>query len=396
MSDWLIFSRSLMAFDEYVLVWCSFGLVMWFTAFDSFGVIDGMIVSTIGAAAVFVYKYTTMHAHWQVVHNRSSVMRPWKEERALNSVRGQILAVTLHGFAFFGSSLLLSQEITAKACACGARVVCLDFSYVCGADSTAAGQLNFLVRTLAREGMEVVMSSLSDELRTLLVAHDVPGSDDPFSSLDDALQACENEQLKLQGICARSTLVTEQDTGTLLLDCVGGFAGRDIDVHAAKTLASYFTRSEYKADQKLFSVEDQVETLILIVCGSVEISSGTCRCHPTGTAAGIAKTKAGPGAILCASGFYTHACCSCNAAAGAGGCVVQKLQHHKAQQLEISEPQAAIILHKVLLRCITNNIHIAADDQKSKLANGSREGSFALTVDSVDNGSGISRSILPS
>lgn len=73
-----------MSRPEYLLVWISFGITMWLTGIQTFGVIEGMALGTAVASVFFVYQFAKVQDKWQEVPSRSSVVRPPQERRHLN------------------------------------------------------------------------------------------------------------------------------------------------------------------------------------------------------------------------------------------------------------------------------------------------------------------------
>jgi len=349
MLDWLINSRTLMAPAEYGLVWFSFASVMWLTAVDSFGVIDGMLLGTIATAAYFAVKYACNQDTWEIVSSQSSITsRPFKERRILAraAAESQILAVGIKGFLFFASSLALSQGILSEATKRRARFVCLDFRIVCGLDSTAAGQLKFLITGLAREGTVVILSSLtvSAGVLQLLEAHGIVGNDGAipassvFDSLDEALKHCENQFLQDSGIYPRSLRQREERFEDILLEYMTGLPGAKPGERAVQDLAGHFSRQEIKAGATLFRRGDRPESIFIVTAGYLRIDEVPPRIDGVGTILGDASFYGG-------SKSY-----GCDAVAGPGGCVVYYLRGAGLEELEVADPVTTNLLHKMLLR----------------------------------------------
>eukprot|EP00411_Alexandrium_monilatum_P114803 CAMPEP_0175674584 /NCGR_PEP_ID=MMETSP0097-20121207/21790_1 /TAXON_ID=311494 /ORGANISM="Alexandrium monilatum, Strain CCMP3105" /LENGTH=824 /DNA_ID=CAMNT_0016981273 /DNA_START=21 /DNA_END=2495 /DNA_ORIENTATION=- len=283
MGDWLLHSRALMARSEYALVWVSFGCTMWLASADTFGVIEGMALGTVAASLVFVGQYVGARDGWQAVPGRSSVVRPPRERRVLTAAYPSILAVSLNGFAFFGASLRVAQDIEAEAEQRAARFVCLDLGRLSGLDSTASDQMRLLALALERRGARVLFSSLrAESSRRLLEAHGVvgPGAGGGrpvFATLDQALQHCEEQLLCGHFSPSRRGGPGEQPLATLLLDYVDGFVSERrlaaASEAAAQRLAGHFQRLCLAPGQPLFRQHEPADAIFVIAAGSVLVSS---------------------------------------------------------------------------------------------------------------------------
>jgi len=412
MNDWLWQSRHLMAKTEYALVWIGFAITMWLTSFETFGVIDGMLVGTIIAAFVFAIQYTRAHKPYALVATRSSVIRPPKERRALNTSGKSIMAVSLNSYLFFGASLGAAQEIEEEAEKRGAKFVCLDFGRLTGMDCTAADQMKQLVLSLERNGMKVLISSVRSALaKRLLAAHGVIGEDAPrkvFGTFDQSIQCCEEELLeKLLGKGRRPTLSnTEQTLSTLLLEYVDGFTANSASeaacVQAASRLTKHFKRVQLPPGGVLFYQDDPADQIFVIAKGSLVLASHTqwmekvhdaflpspqpnmglyssppssgasramerlispvdgagddptlIRSSYTNHSDDAVIDRVGVGAILGDTAFYARRTHGCDGVAEAAGCVAFRISRQTMEWLEVNEPALVVFLQKVWLRDLT-------------------------------------------
>eukprot|EP00929_Paragymnodinium_shiwhaense_P083733 TRINITY_DN44724_c0_g1_i1.p1 TRINITY_DN44724_c0_g1~~TRINITY_DN44724_c0_g1_i1.p1 ORF type:complete len:935 (+),score=193.40 TRINITY_DN44724_c0_g1_i1:91-2895(+) len=392
MSDWLLFSRPRMSRIEYGLLWMSFACVSWRTAQEAYGVIDGMLISSVIAASFFAYRYARTHAGWKMVSAHSSLTRPFSERQILDRFQPHVLAICMKGYPFFGSSLHMSQAIAGEADKRRARFVCIDFGGTHGADSTAAGQLKFLACALLREGREVLFSSASEELQWLLVANEVPGSEHIFCTLDDTLQYVEHQILQRSNVVPRALKPEAACVGELLLDFVEKSRPGRRQVEAAHALEMSFQRKRFRPGEVLYRRGEKADTVYIIAAGVAKltsclhvVSAEDAACAPSGMRpdcadavrveepsaavvadAGEAEADDGdgskdepprivrPGSIIGASQFYAHHVYGRNAVAEQQGCVAYALTRSSLEELEgtddIAAATAVMFLQNVLLR----------------------------------------------
>jgi len=344
MSDWLLFSRSLMSRSEYALVWITFIIIMWRTGVENFGLIDGMAGCTLIAATVFAVHYATKHPGWKVIGSRSSLWRPKRERVLLDKVSGQCLAISITGFPFFGSSLQMAQAIGAKSREQGTEYVCLDFSKAFATDSTAAGQIKFLVCGLLREGVHVVISSVhSKQMQELILAHEVPGAENINETLDDALQWCETEILQQQGVTPRSSCPAT--FAEVIFEHLDISHPSVSEVEAVSVLENSCVRKNYAVGDLVFKDQDEVDSILIVVSGALRL---TCsRRHPSGAPIHPPRT-AGVGSICGTSHLYTRHVHDHDAVAYKDPCVVYSLSRKEHDALE-KKPLTAYLLQKVLI-----------------------------------------------
>jgi len=389
-ADWLFFSRSLMERIEYVMVWLTFAIVMWMSALSNFGVIQGMCVSTLVAAFAFSVRYAGAHRQWEVIRSQSSVVRPWRERKALAKVQDSILSVGLSGYAFFFSSLGITRAIEEEARKRRPRIVCLDFGRLQGLDSTASAQLKYLVNGLEREQVQVLLSNVghSSWLRRLLEvqglvpespADDLSNKRPVFETLDMALQYCEKNFLSELGVQPLSAFPNKESRlDEILLEyvegfsCSGGGGGvTENDRAAAQAITKYFKRIELRNGDCIFKAEDLADAIYVITAGSITVSLGHLRTSiapyengfqkivsPNGIQACGAPLRNPPesvskGAIIGDTAYYVRRSFGCDAVANCDTCVVYEITRRTVDELESSQPKLVAFLQKVLLRDLT-------------------------------------------
>merc|ERR1712232_890798 len=297
----------------------------------------------------------------------------------------QILAICMKGFPFFGSSLQMSQAIAGEAARRDAHYVCLDFGGIHGADSTAAGQLKFLVFSLLRDGREVLCSSASEDLKWLLVANEVPGTDHIFNTLDDSLQYVEHQVMRRRGVVPRALKPEAACVGELLLDLLmQSSKPSQKEIAAAQCLETRFKRMRFRPGEALYRSGERADGLYIVSKGSVKLMSFSAPQSssdspgksnamrpdtdpaPDTADDGLVEADDGdgkayepprivmPGSLIGVSAFCAEHAYGRSAVAEKFGCVAYKLTRPDLEELECSEhiddASAAVFLQKALLR----------------------------------------------
>lgn len=386
MSDWLFFSRTSMAGVEYAVVWISFAIVMYLTTMDAFGVIEGILVSSIIAAFAFSINYARAHTHFQLTRNQSSVVRAWRERKELIKHQQSILSIGLSGYAFFLSSMPMAQAIETEAKSRHARFIVIDFRRLHGMDSTAAAQLKYLISGLERDGMHVFLSSVhASWLQPLLEAQGLWASEPAtcsrhcFETLDMALQFCEGYLLEELHVHPIIDSRGEQPLDKLLLEYIDGFRsnGRSgaSDKESAIELSRHFDRIELAAGENLCSKQDAADYIFIVARGSLQVSAlhNALRCDGTAnTDAGVYRSPGchqgvytletgndgwnpweihGVGSIIGDTAYHLGGRIGVDVqAAPDGKCVVRRICRSKIEELERKAPHLVSFLRLIMLR----------------------------------------------
>mmetsp|Transcript_40294 Transcript_40294/g.79588 ORF Transcript_40294/g.79588 Transcript_40294/m.79588 type:complete len:380 (+) Transcript_40294:330-1469(+) len=364
MLDWMVHCRPLMASAEYGLVWLSFASVLWLSIRSPFGVIQGMVLGTVFATSYFAVKYAVAQRNWEVLNNAHSSVtcRPLRERVALDDLSHRIFAVSMRGFSFFGSSLVLSQTLVAEAHRLNPIWVCIDFRGLVGIDSTAAGQLKFLVLQLRNSGMHVSLSSVpSKNIEGLLQAHQIIGpqglvpDDLIFSTLDDALQGSENKMLVDRGIDPQmletEKRVTLEDIFQNYIDSMPSSELAD----ARSSLARHFVLQEVVEGEWLFEARDKPKKIYIVGHGTmrlvfdVPVSKRDVIDESSSLADEPKQLASFIGDVLGDAAFYGRDAYGFGAKAEEGGCTVYSLSTSKIQRLEHEDLPSMYLLHKIFI-----------------------------------------------
>lgn len=178
--------------------WLSGGIL---AAIAILGVLPGVALGVLVATAVFLTRYSRIDPARHVINaaGRSNVDRSESERSFLLANATAVLAIELHGFLFFGSTMRLREMLQARGLddperAAITEFLVVDMERVTGLDSTAAAGLAGLASRLAAQGTVTVWSSIDEEMATELHINGVDLG--PLhSDLDHAIAWCEDQLL---------------------------------------------------------------------------------------------------------------------------------------------------------------------------------------------------------
>lgn len=131
------------------------------------GILTGVGVGLLIATLFFVVRYSRIDPvrHRVDAAGRSNVERALPEKRALAAARGQIVALELQGFLFFGSITRLRKSLATFDDAALPRFVVFDFARVTGVDFTAASGLAAMAASLEARDITPVWSGMRADVR---------------------------------------------------------------------------------------------------------------------------------------------------------------------------------------------------------------------------------------
>ncbi len=178
--------------------WLSGGIL---AAIAILGVLPGVALGVLIATAMFLARYSRIDPARHVINaaGRSNVDRSESKRSFLVANSTSVLAIELHGFLFFGSTMRLREMLQARGLdaperAATTEFLVIDMERVTGLDSTAAAGLAGLASRLAAQGTVTVWSSIDEEMATELHINGVDLG--PLhSDLDHAIAWCEDQLL---------------------------------------------------------------------------------------------------------------------------------------------------------------------------------------------------------
>eukprot|EP01025_Chloroclados_australasicus_P038986 TRINITY_DN4023_c0_g1_i5.p1 TRINITY_DN4023_c0_g1~~TRINITY_DN4023_c0_g1_i5.p1 ORF type:complete len:784 (+),score=96.96 TRINITY_DN4023_c0_g1_i5:30-2354(+) len=333
MLDWLVRAFWRVTRVEFVLIWLTFIAIMALTVVSPVeGLEMGIGVGIVMAALHFAVEYAQVQvAAFGVVPSRSGAVRTMKQRNVLDLFLGNMLAVSLNGYVFFGSSVKISQRVKEvgkvvrdakwradgnldqsatgqmlrrrqsgqefvynlygklpelteqciKAVEAAPKFLLLDFRRVTGLDATAARTLASLVNSLNQMGVTLLITHLPVRrpwIKRLLRAQKViEGENDDeglciaFDTMEDGLMYCEDQMMQ---VAVRYGLIQAEDKEMDLLNIIKNQMHPDdldgIDLQSiASQLNQVVGQIQLQSGDNLFSVGDISDHIYLLRKGRI-------------------------------------------------------------------------------------------------------------------------------
>lgn len=303
------------------------------------GVLAGVGLGVVISAALFVWRYSTLDP---VKHRttgkamRSSLDRSVHETTTLDTHGGEIVAMRLEGYLFFGSVARVGQRVRElldeKDCP---RHVVLDFHHVSGMDSSALVELHSLAELCSRRDVRLQCASAPEVLKDSFER--VDGETLFAPDLDHALELAEADLL------ARAPdRVPGADGG-------GGYLSDDL-WRIEPELLDRFTKIDVVAGTALMSIGDDSSGLFLVESGTLTVWTpidGSSR----------RLRRVGPGAFLGEVGFFASEAATATVVADEAA-AVWLLSRESFEQLRKSDPNLALKLTQHVLAVTAHRLKV--------------------------------------
>ncbi|WP_017298710.1 SLC26A/SulP transporter family protein [Nodosilinea nodulosa] len=211
--QWLYQAYFKLPLSDYLTVWITLVLI------DAVGFLQGVGMGFVITVVLFMVRYSQVDVAKQVFSgatSRSNVERSPTEEALLSQRGGQIYALELQGFLFFGTANYLLTKVrdraiapraSAEAAATGSdgaaveplRYVVIDFRQVSGLDSSAVLTFNKILKLARKHDFTLVLTNLLPEFEAALKQGqglDVGGDRcQVWPDIDRGLEWCEGQIL---------------------------------------------------------------------------------------------------------------------------------------------------------------------------------------------------------
>ena len=209
LDEGLIRSRKRVPWSEYAIILLIFIILVTLGLFEGVGA--GML-ATLVFFAVRLSRVDPIELQFSLCERQSSKVRSVPDRFILLEDGKRVLGYRLRGYIFFGSVCPLSDHIR-NSLSGDTNPTCLllDFSSVSGFDFSAVNVLSRVLRSANSTGVQVVLSALSEQLRSSL-ERNLPQSD--FSALwiepnlDRALER--SEEIVIGAWKANTSMVDER------------------------------------------------------------------------------------------------------------------------------------------------------------------------------------------
>ena len=258
------------------LPWSEYSIILLiFFAIMSFGLLEGVAVGMLATLVFFTVRLSRVdpiESRFTARERVSNKARPVPDRAILLEEGERVHAYLLRGYLFFGSVSPLADHLR-QSLSGASRPSCLmlDFSAVSGFDFSAVNVLCRFLQTANEAEVRVVLSGLSEGLRTG-IEHNLPPS--VYAELlveqnvDGALERCED--IVIEAWNADVDMVGERRTS--LLDHAADDLERYLERQIAfedliEELRSYLTPHEYSAGEAMAGSGASEKDLQLLLSG---------------------------------------------------------------------------------------------------------------------------------
>ena len=276
-------------------------VLMIFAVIVVFGLIEGVAAGMLATLVFFTMRLSGVNlieAGFTVRERRSKKARNIPERAILLEEGGRAQAYQLRGYIFFGSADPLIDRLRATVEG-PSRPDCLmlDFTSVSGFDFSAVNALSRFLRSANEGGTKVVLSAVSDQLKSSL-GRNLP--DQAFAELilepdmDRALERCEDIVISTW----RADATAADDRRMALLEHVG----HDLERHLERQiefedlmneLRDWLTPCEYATNETLLDANVPHFRLQFLISGRASAQDGEgSRLHQFGTGDAIGLANA--------------------------------------------------------------------------------------------------------
>jgi len=316
----------------------------------NFGYFMGVVLGVIGACLMFALSYSrigVIRRHLTRQDFSSNVDRSPEQSALLSEEGKRVHVFWLSGFIFFGSSNGLferiKQVIESQQDKPVAYVV-LDFSGVPGFDTSAVLSLIKLRNYCEEHGVTLGFSGLNEGMRTSFDRAGFFGAERPhqvFASRNEAIEWCEDMLLMFHEVGEASTHSFE----TWLESEFGGAVDFE-------RIASYMEREELNDGEFLFRQGEPADSVVLQASGCVAITIIDEHGRPIRLRRMIGHTVIGE------MGFYRSVPRTASVVAEQPT-VIYRLTRTAFDRMQEEDPAAAVALHKLIIRLLSNRLEFA-------------------------------------
>ena len=256
------------------LPWSEYGIILLiFITIMSFGMIEGVgvgLLATLVFFAVRLSRIDPIESQFTAKERESNKTRPVPDRAILLREGERVHAYRLRGYLFFGSVCPLADHLR-QSLRGDSRPACLmlDFGAVSGFDFSAVSVLGRFLQAANADGVQVVLSALSEELRAGLERSLPPAVHDELlvePDVDRALERCEEIVIadwKADAADERRASLLERAAEDL-----ERYLERQIDFESLmEDLQEWLSPHEYSAGEALAGPDASQEGLQLLISG---------------------------------------------------------------------------------------------------------------------------------
>ncbi len=348
--DWVIAGLFRLPKIDYaiVLVILVVTIIAGFLEAVALGLLLAVILFVVSYSRVDVVRHELSGGSYQ-----SRVTRPRVHGQALAALGERLYILQLQGFIFFGTANNLLNQLRARIQDPQQekpQAIVLDFQRVTGLDSTA--MLSFTRMKQMAENEEITLAITSPNARVLSQLEQGGLADEGetvrfFESLDQGVEVCENQLLAWAQIDkdeAPSSLVNQ------LQEILAAGADAAAGEHAVlQDLLQHMTLVEVEAEQLLMAEGQEANDVYFVDSGLVTAQI----CRPG--QAPIRLETSGTGSVIGEIGFYLGQARTADVIADTPG-RVYRLSTADLQKLEETNPEAASLLHQIIVHLLADRV----------------------------------------
>jgi sulfate permease, SulP family len=316
-----------------------------------YGYLVGVLVGIVCACIFFAVSYArvgVVRRHMTRGQFASNVYRSAAASRYLREAGQAIQLYWLSGYIFFGSSEGVFERVrddVESLPPLWVSYVILDFGMVSGTDASAVVSLAKLSSFCQRQGLMLIMCSLSPENRRTLELRGLLGGKSRnryFSDLNLALIWCEDQLLHKAKVEADTTITGFE---TWLQSQLGASA-------KSSDFLTYLVRRDIEARQTLYREGDPADSIDLVASGSlavnVTLENGQSVCI----------RRIATQAVLGEMGFFRRAVRSATVSSD-GPAVLFTLTRENFERMRRDRPDLASAFDDFILRILSDRIDFA-------------------------------------
>jgi SulP family sulfate permease len=221
-----------------------------------FGMLAGCVIFAVDVSRIRIIRH-----QFGLDERSSSLVRSTEESAFLLEHGGQVQALVLSGYLFFGSAYSLLERVAALVGMRRPKTVIFDFSGVTGIDSSAGASFAKIRELLRKNGIRQVMAAMSPAATAILSASaGIDANVSRHDHLDAALEEAEEDMLRAHDAAEgqRRSMVD------WLSDVIG-------DRAIAQELFEYMTPAPRSADGYLCRQGDPTDSLIFVERGPISV-----------------------------------------------------------------------------------------------------------------------------
>ncbi len=340
--EWAIETWRTLPRIDFAIIW----LILLIIATTGF--LQGVAVGIVAAIIMFVVSYsrTEVVRHELTGNNYQSQVTRSSEHRDILDAKGdQLYILQLQGFIFFGTADRLFNQIKSRLsdpARTQPRYVVLDFRRVANLDSTGMLSFRKLKEITAVSHTHLIITAPTPEIQHQLQQGGLPASNDfihYFPTLDSGLEWCEDNILEQAGVSLDGTPPSLEEQLKRILPTASNLS----------TLVAHLERQEIDPGITIMVQGHPPDDLFFIETGRVTTQL------EQGDGSFLRLESMRNGRVVGEIGFYLGQNRTASVITDEKS-TVYRLSAEDLKQLELENPEAASILHQIIIRLLAERV----------------------------------------